>query len=338
MEQKDIDIYEILKGMPKGTKLYTPLVGKVEFTYVATNKEAGDAIWTENKDGSLSFDKNGKWMKGGEVLLFPSNEMRDWSKFFKKGDVLTTDDGKQECIFDGWYNKNYTQARVKYWLDTSNENNIKCLEENQPLTSVMFKQEDKEKIENYINTIEEWYGGKKLNRETLEFEKPAFEIGKLYVFNEEDEDGELTIIGNLIGGDKNYDTLTFGNQYEIENEKFVTDQDFDLRISVHEELREATESEATVFQKAYTQWLEKEKKAMRAKEQPVFKPFDKVLVRNGDNNKWLPAFIARDCGESYTWRYEVLLINSGKSDSFTSCIPFEGNEDIAFTDHEYLPF
>lgn len=336
MKQKDFDIYEILKGAPVGTPLYTPMCGNVLLSYLATNKEAGEAIWTEDKNGEYSFNKNGKWMKGGEVILFPSKEMRDWSKFFKKGDVLTTDDGKKECIFDGWYNKNYTQARVKYWLDTSNENNIKCLEENQPLTSVMFKQEDKEKIENYINTIEEWYGGKKLNRETLEFEKPAFEIGKLYVFNEEDEDGELTIIGNLI--DENYDTLTFGNQYEIENEKFVIDQDFDLRISVHEELREATESEITVFQKAYTQWLEKEKKAMRAKGQPAFKPFDKVLVRNGDNNKWLPAFFIRDFVEEYAARFKALPIHSGKARFFTSCIPFEGNEDIAFTDHEYLPF
>lgn len=337
MEQKDIDIYEILKDMPDGTPLYTPMLGNVEFTSVEADKEKSGAIRIVHKNGACSFNKNGKWANGGEVILFPSDKMRDWSKFFKKGDVLTTDDGKKECIFDGWCNKDYTQARVKYWLDTSNENNIKCLEQNQPLTSVMFKQEDKEKIECYITTIEEWYGGKKLNRETLEIEKPAFEIGKLYVFNEEDEDGELTIIGNLIGKNENYDTLTFGNQYEIENEKFVTDQDFDLRISVHEELREATESETTVFQKAYTQWLEKEKKAMRAKEQPVFKPFDKVLVRNGDNNIWLPAFIARDRGESFTWRYEVLLINSGMSDSFTCCIPFEGNEHLAFTNKD-LPF
>lgn len=325
MEQKDIDIYEILKDMPKGTKLYTPLVGKVEFTYVATNKESGEAIWTENKDGTLSFDKNGKWMEGGEVLLFPSKEMRDWSKFFKKGDVLTTDDGKQECIFDGWYNKNYTQARVKYWLDISNENNIKCLEENQPLTSVMFKQEDKEKIECYITTIEEWYGGKKLNRETLEIEKPAFEIGKLYVFNEQDEDGELTIIGNLIGGDENYDTLTFGNQYEIENEKFVTDQAFDLRISVHEELREATEGEIELFEKHYSIWEK------GAKEQPDFKPFDKVLVRSRKEYNWVPAFFVRDRGEKFSSRYTALTINIGSAADFAHCIPFEGNEHLAFT-------
>lgn len=332
----NINIAAILKDKPQNTRLWSPIFGDVYLKDVTDVNNNMIRVTHHGVDNI--FMNNGKVWADGDVCLFPSRWMNDWQKFaWKKGDVLVSNDGKQECIFDGWYNKDYTQARVKYWLDTSNENNIKCLEENQPLTSVMFKQEDKEKIECYINTIEEWYGGK-LNLETLEIEKLAFEIGKLYVFNEQDEDGELTIIGNLIGRNENYDTLTFGNQYEIENEKFVTDNDFDLRISVHEELREATESEITVFQKAYTQWLEKEKKAMRAKEQPVFKPFDKVLVRNGDNNKWQPAFIARDRGESSTWRYEVLLINSGKSDSFTSCIPFEGNEDIAFTDHDYMPF
>ena len=88
MEQKDFDIYEILKGMPDGTPLYTPLCGNVDFTSVAADKEKAEAIWTEDKNGEYAFDKNGRWMKGGEVLLFPSKEMRDWSKFFKKGDVL----------------------------------------------------------------------------------------------------------------------------------------------------------------------------------------------------------------------------------------------------------
>lgn len=166
--------------------------------------------------------------------------------------------------------------------------------------------------------------------------KPVFELGNLYVFNEQDEDGELTIIGNLIGKNENYDTLTFGNQYEIENEKFVTDEAFDLRISVHEELREATELETTVFQKAYTQWKEKEKKAMA---QPAFKTFDKVLVRC-ENCKWLPAFFARDRGEGYAARFNALPIHSGHAGDFTSCIPFEGHENIAFTDYdiENLPF
>lgn len=170
--------------------------------------------------------------------------------------------------------------------------------------------------------------------------KPVFELGNLYVFNEEDEDGELTIIGNLIGKNESYDTLTFGNQYEIENEKFVTDQAFDLRISVHEELREATEGETTVFQKAYTQWLEKEKKAMRAKKQPAFKPLDKVLVRCGKGRKWLPAFFVRVREGFSDWRCTAFLIHSGNTADFTSCIPYEGHENFAFTDYDFvdLPF
>lgn len=89
MEQKDFDIYEILKGAPVGTPLYTPMCGNVLLSYLATNKEAGEAIWTENKNGEYSFNKNGRWMEGGEVMLFPSDRMREWRKLaWKKGDVL----------------------------------------------------------------------------------------------------------------------------------------------------------------------------------------------------------------------------------------------------------
>ena len=163
-----------------------------------------------------------------------------------------------------------------------------------------------------------------------------FELGNLYVFNEEDEDGELTIIGKLIGKNESEDTLTFGNQYEIENEKFVTDQAFDLRISVHEELREATEDEVVTFQEACTIW---EKSKEQGEEQPAFKPFDKVLVRNRVGYNWLPAFFVRDRGVSFVWRYKALPIHSGKVADYIYCIPFKGNEHIAFTpDLADLPF
>lgn len=69
------------------------------------------------------------------------------------------------------------------------------------------------------------------------------------------------------------------------------------------------------------------------------KPFDKVLVRNGERYKWQPAFFVRDRGEEAIYRYKVLLIQSGRVADFTICIPFEGNEDIAFTNYdEDLPF
>lgn len=424
MEQKDIDIYEILKDEEYGTELYTPKCGRVWHSGMANDKDSAKAIWTEDEAGREHFfDKNGKIYKEGEILLFPSKEMRDWSKFFKKGDVLVSKDREVHIIFEKFEDDAFTKFRGKHylWKECYNE------EVFQMETSVFEKASDDD-AQTYINTIEKFLVGK-LNRETLEIEKPqpefkdgdivvaeednyydkvifiaaikddivskalinvryedyevyyneyrfgrnrsfrlateeekqqlfsalakegkawdadkkmivnlkpAFEIGKLYVFNEDDEDGELTIIGKLIGKNESEDTLTFGNQYEIENEKFVTDQTFDLRISVNKELREATENEVELFNKHYAIW----KKEKEAKEQPAFKTFDKVLVRDEEECEWIPALFVRDRGEGANFRYEVLSIKSGKPAGFTHCIPFEGHENIAFTryDIEDLPF
>lgn len=164
-----INIAEILRNKPKGTVLYSPMVGKTNFGYLSDNEDSVEAIWTENKFGEYSFDKYGRYTAGGEMMLFPSNAMRDWGKFaWKKGDVLVNNEGTCECVFEGWYNDDYTQFRAKHWLDSRNENNIKYLSENQPLTSLYMK-EDKESGEYYLNTIEKRLDGK-LNMETLKVE------------------------------------------------------------------------------------------------------------------------------------------------------------------------
>lgn len=414
MEQKDIDIYEILKDEEYGTELYTPICGNVWHSGMANDKDSAKAIWTEDGAGREHFfDKNGKIYKEGEILLFPSKQMRDWSKFFKKGDVLEYVGDKKlqgTCTFEKYEDETKTRFFGRF---------VKEKEVLNPNLSANFRTVDwvkKYDPTGYIRFVEERLGGK-LNRKTLEIEKtqpdfkdgdivfeegnrnycsaicvlkkdeqgcfmldtfltkdkvcynseyiylpirlateeekkqffsalekegkafdaekkqivglkPAFELGKLYVFDEEDEDGEVMVIGKLIGKNESEDTLTFGNQYEIENEKFVTDQAFDLDISLHEVLREATENEVELFNKHCAIWEKKEKEA---KEQPAFKPFDKVLVRNGGKYKWLPAFFVRDRGEDFAWRYKVLPIHNGRISDFASCIPYEGNENIAFT-------
>ena len=336
MEQKDINIYEILKGVEYGTELYTPKCGRVWHSGMANDKDSAKAIWTEDEAGREHFfDKNGKIYKEGEILLFPSDKMRDWSKFaWKKGDVLVSEDGSVHIIFEKFTDDTYTIFAGKHYYAKSGIAPYYERVCSNAITEV-FTLETEDAAKTYIGFIEKRLGGK-LNRETLEIEKPAFEIGKLYVFHERDEDGELAIIGELIDKNESEDTLTFGNQYEIENENFVTDQAFDLRISVNTELREATENEVELFNKHYAIW----KKEKEAKEQPAFKVFDKVLVRNGKRFKWQSAFFVRDRGEEAIYRYKVLLIEKGKVGDFTSCIPYEGHENIAFTDYdiENLPF
>ena len=330
MEAK-INVAAILYDKPQGTKLYFILSDGECFLNEASEDSIYIDIDNRKRFWCISAYGSTHSFPNGCVLLFPSKEMRDWSKFaWKKGDVLVCKDDNSHIIFEKFNDDTYATFTGKLYYQATRAGYSYTHTRNLVMTQD-FDIEKGDVAQTYISTIEERLGGK-LNRETLEVEKPkkksVFELGNLYVFNEEDEDGEQTIIGKLIGKNENEDTLTFGNQYEIENEKFVTDQAFDLRISVHEELREATEGEAITFQEACTLW---EKSKKQGKDQPPFKTFDKGLVRCGKKSKWLPAFFIRVHEGFPDWKCSVFLICSGKVSYFSDCIPFEGNEQLLGT-------
>lgn len=321
---ENINIVEILKDKPQGTKLYSSACGKCKLEKVYD--KSFKISYYNSKFGFMNggegyLDKNGKLYDDGECVVFPSKEMRDWSKFaWKRGDVLVTEDGSTKVIFECFEDDTYLTFKGKYCLQKTNIDETFIVDTNGNLTEC-FSLQDKNIAQIYLYNIEDRIGGR-LNMETLEIEKPkkpkkkpVFELGGLYVFNEEDEDGELTIIGKLIGKNEIEDTLTFGNQYEIGNEKFVADQAFDLRISVHEELRKATEGEAITFQKAYIIWE-------KSKKQPAFKPFDKVLVRDSESDKWRANLFGYIDKDEY---YHCVYAN------WAYCIPYTGNESLLGT-------
>ena len=79
-----VDLTKILKDCPKGTKLYSPIVGTVIFQYINENIPYSIITrYNDNLDDFYNFTKEGKYYanKGGECLLFPSKDQRDWSKF-----------------------------------------------------------------------------------------------------------------------------------------------------------------------------------------------------------------------------------------------------------------
>lgn len=90
-----LNLVEILKDCPSGTKLYSTVFGDVEFEHVYIS--ANHPIVIRLKDGTRkSFTAEGKLFTeyDGECILFPSREERDWSKFkpiyeFKDGDILS---------------------------------------------------------------------------------------------------------------------------------------------------------------------------------------------------------------------------------------------------------
>lgn len=170
--EKEINIAEILKDKPQGTKLYSSACGK------CTLEEADDKSFKisfyNSKFGFMNggegyLDKNGKLYDEGECVVFPSKEMRNWSKFaWKKGDVLVSNDSDSHIIFKGFSKDDYTTFEGKHWISVSKKRHISCLDTQN--TQNYHIEDNKEVAQTYINTIEERLGGK-LNLETLEIEK-----------------------------------------------------------------------------------------------------------------------------------------------------------------------
>lgn len=87
---KEINIAEILKDMPSGTRLWSPIFGEVLFDGINYDNQTYPICITGADRLNYSFTQSGRYfaIKGAELLLFPSRDMKNWSKFFKEGDVL----------------------------------------------------------------------------------------------------------------------------------------------------------------------------------------------------------------------------------------------------------
>lgn len=166
MENK-INIAEILKDCPKGTKLYSPIYGEVELSQICKNFYKYSIIVETVTGNSLSFAKDGRLYiqyLDAECLLFPSSEMRDWTKFFKRGDVVIKNGVGMAAVFDGWANDTYTEfnTTINLYCDGNT-----CEEE--VCDTLLFRKATGEERKQFIEKAEEHYNGK-YNPETLQVE------------------------------------------------------------------------------------------------------------------------------------------------------------------------
>ena len=80
---ENIDLTKILKNCPKGWELYSPFMGDVKFyevdqkvnTVVVILKSGG--LCDFNEDGTIELEG----ITSDEIMLYPSRDQRDWSKF-----------------------------------------------------------------------------------------------------------------------------------------------------------------------------------------------------------------------------------------------------------------
>ena len=79
---ENLNLVEILKDCPEGTKLYSPALGEVEFVRISDD-DISFPIRVRVRYGMYTFSSQGRFcnIEQGECLLFPSKEQRDWDKF-----------------------------------------------------------------------------------------------------------------------------------------------------------------------------------------------------------------------------------------------------------------
>lgn len=166
MENK-INIAEILKDCPIGTKLFSSIYGEVKLARIFDD---GDnfPIAVENAMGETrSFTKEGRInlrYPKAECLLFPSSGMRDWTKFFKRGDVVITNGGGMTAIFDGWANDTYTEFNTTINLYFNGNTGKEEVGD-----TLQFRKATEEERKQFIEKAERAFNGK-YNPETLQVE------------------------------------------------------------------------------------------------------------------------------------------------------------------------
>lgn len=109
---ENLNLVEILKDCPEGTKLYSPVFGEVEFESI--NDIIGPIVVTTNTGNAECFTADGKMHTyNDDCLLFPSKEQRDWSKFNVKKHRF---DPKTLQPFDKVLARNYDSENWKVQL------------------------------------------------------------------------------------------------------------------------------------------------------------------------------------------------------------------------------
>lgn len=332
-----INIAKILKDKPRGTKLYSTVHGKCSFEGVT------DEIFKINfctskfgltQTGECTLIKFGNMFDGGECIVFPSREMRDWSKFaWMKGDVLVNDDKDVHIIFEAFENNTYTRFKGKHYLWKEGNEEDYAKEETYMLTS-RFEKVNDDAVKCYINAIEERLGGK-LNRESLEVEKaqPEFKDGDI-VFVESHMLGINTssMITAIFRKEKGNDKYKFSPALCESNvhDTYLRESPVVLSPSDIKTFRLATDSEKQQLFDALAKygkaWDAEKKAIVDLKPKVGLKPFSKVLVRESD---------------CHPWRCEIYSHYNIKKDTsfnfvcvggiYKYCILYEGNEHLLGT-------
>ena len=285
MEEK-INIAAILNDKPNGLRLYSPIFGECEFCYV---REDTNDICVKKHNGVIEyFNSEGLYFTLGEVMLFPSKSMRDWRKFaWKKGDLLINSCGFQ-CIFKEWSSDDYTKFNGCYSNSRDGYEDVSNAE------TANFVKLDNNTTYEYIKEIERKLGGK-LNLKTLEIKKQS-----------EFKDGDIVCISGMgylaYGIVKSIDNSSKKLEYYVLND--MSTLKFEDWLSFEDkQIQPITETQQIILFDALARenkdWDSDKKAIVDLKPKVELKPFDKVVVRCSEADRWSIDFFSYKVHNGY---------------------------------------
>lgn len=302
MEEERVNIAELLKDCPKGTKLYSPICGECELDKVRREKNSQWIVDDEemlidinSKSGfSHSFNEYGKFIQyGGECLIFPSKDVRNWN-YWKAQYVKLTNDKKRNFAL------------------------IKLLDPEDKLSHHDFSDYDKnymvakDIVDGYLALIhkdEELYPeliARGIELKLEEEEGPKFKVGDVVI----DTNGVLMCLTE----EPIYEDFIGAKVKEATA----------WRLATPEEIAKWNEE---VLQLGHLHYDSEQRKII-----DWFLPFEKVVVREDYNHRgnkvWHCGFFDMWCGDDEDAdckEYPYLII--GNDNSYKECLPY--NEETA---------
>ena len=327
MEAK-INIAEILKDKPQGTKLYSPIFGNLRYEDLVPDLGEFTVVTSDNTSAKHSFRSDSRYNRHGEpLMLLPSKEMPDWSKFaWKKGDVLISEDGSTKVIFECFEDDTYLTFKGKYCLQETNIDETFIVDTKKNLTEY-FSLQAKNIAQIYIHNIEDRIGGM-LNMETLEIEKslPDFKDGDIFYAESDAYHYPSIHILNINGDTKRYYArLVINGSYDeaidYDISAFDNDDPNRLRLATEEEKQQLFSALA----KEGKAWDSDKKQIVDLKPKIELKPFDRVLCRDYVGKEWHIDLFESMQTDNSKYNYKCM------ANIWKYCIPYEGNEYLLGT-------
>ncbi len=303
-----MNIADLLKYCPKGTKLYSPIWGEVEFIEVASSN---NIVIKSPDDNEVLFYCSGAYHRNGECVLFPSKDQRDWSKFrlpLKRGDIMMKADGTIPFIASGEF---YKDVSPKYICGVDTTGRFKTGAYG--WTSEFYILASEEAKKELFDKMAE--AGYKWNANTLELEKLEFEFKEGDVIS--NKKGSIYLISKILDGGNTLEMAAVLNKEGLTINPNVWQNPYDKLIA---SITDRNKLYSALVRKGYK--YDKEQHLLIKQE---FKLFDKVLVRDNNTDSWEADIYLGYNEENKYCPYKCASMN------YQFCIPYEGNEYLLGT-------